>query len=297
MAEERSISYSRGAAGWIASLILFAGSVHFSSHIALERKSAVPSAGPHAESGLLEELSRRPSLAFGFGNFLGDVVWLKAVQVSGALSMSRADYDRLYVLLDTAINFDPRFTVPYLLGGMILGDSPNHTGAALQVLARGRKNHPSEWRIPFYIGYIRYFSLGDPVRGGEALFEASRIPGSAPYLPLLASRMLSEGRAPATALAFLERMMDQETNPARRETLDRRMREVIVERDVQMLERAAEEYRRREGRAPERLSDLVSTGMISSVPREPNGGRYIITSEGKVRSNRVSTRLKVFRGK
>ena len=209
--------------------------------------------------------------------------------------MTRGDYDRLYLLLSTVNDLDPRFKVPYLLGGIILGDSPNHAQEALQTLARGKKNHPSEWRFPFYIGYIRYFSLGDPIGGGEAMAEASHVPDSAPYLPLLAARMLSEGRKPDTALAVLEAMLRQETDPGRREALMRRVREVIVERDIQMLETAVDEYRRRTGVPPASMDALAGMGLIHGIPKEPNGGRYVMTPDGKVRSDRVAARLKVFR--
>ncbi len=300
MRRGRTISVFGGtAAGWTAVLLLFAASVHFSARVFEERQLSARMAAKGSAAGddLLAKIGRRPSFAFGFRNFLCDVVWLKAVQVSGARHMSREDYDRLYLLLDTVINFDPRFKVPYLLGGVILGDSPNHSREALLTLSRGLKNHPLEWRFPFYIGYIRYFSLGDPIGGGEALMDASNVRESPPYLPLLAARMLSEGRKPETALAFLEEMMRQETNPGRREALEARVRVVIVERDIQALEPAVEEYRRRTGKLPENMEALAAMGLIRAIPQEPNGGRYVVTPDGKVRSDRFAGRLKVFRNR
>ena len=283
----------------IAVLLMFAASVILSARIHEERQLLARNAArpPGGRGDLLAEISRRPSLAFGFRNFLCDMVWLKAVQVSGGRRMAREDYDLLHHHLDTVINFDPRFKVPYLLGGITLGDSPDHTREALQTLARGRKNHPTDWRFPFYIGYIRYFSLGDPVGGGKALVEASQLPESAPYLPLLAARMLSVGREPETALVFLDVMMRQETNPDRREALQKRIREVTVERDIQGLERAMEEYRRRTGRLPDGFADLAEAGLIQAIPREPNGGRYLMAPDGEVYSDRIRIRMKVFRSK
>jgi len=43
------------------------------------------------------------------------------------------------------------------------------------------------------------------------------------------------------------------------------------------------------------LSDLVLAGLIRTIPEEPNGGRYVLSPDGTVRSNRVTSRLKVFR--
>jgi hypothetical protein len=124
--------------------------------------------------------------------------------------------------------------------------------------------------------------------------EAARLPGSPAYLPGLASRMLSEAREPEAALKLLEPIVKQESDPARRAVLERRIREVTVERDLQGLERAVEKYREKTGAIPESLPDLVREGILEGIPPEPNGGSYLIDREGKVRSDRVAQRLQVF---
>jgi hypothetical protein len=62
--------------------------------------------------------------------------------VSGSRKMAPGDYDRLYLLIRTVNNYDPRFVVPYILGGLMVGDSPSHVREALEILRRGRENHP-----------------------------------------------------------------------------------------------------------------------------------------------------------
>jgi hypothetical protein len=144
------------------------------------------------------------------------------------------------------------------------------------------------------MGFTHYFSLGDAVAGGGAMAEAARLPGSPAYLPGLASRMLTEAREPEAALKLLEPIVTQESDPARRAVLERRIREVTVERDLQTLERAVEKYREKTGAVPENLPDLVREGILEGIPPEPNGGRYVIDRGGKVRSDRVAQRLRVF---
>jgi len=244
--------------------------------------------------GLLAAVSRRPEFAFGFRNVLADVAWLEAVQVAGNLKMVPADYDRLYQLLNVEANFDPKFDIPYLLGGLVLGESQDHAKKALEVFERGKREYPADWRFPFYIGYTNYFSLGETEAAGKAMAEAARLSGSPAYLPGLASRMLSEAREPGAALAMLETIVRQEGDPSRRAVLERRIREVTVERDLLALERAVESYREKMGAAPRALSDLVRAGILSGIPEEPNGGRYLMEPGGKVRSDRVSQRLRVF---
>ncbi len=287
---------SRRAWGWAAVFALL-GSMIFSWLFPPLR--SLPGSGREAQgrTGFLAAVSRRPEFAFGFRDVLADVVWLEAVQVMGDLKMTPMDYDRLYELLNVETNFDPKFDIPYLLGGLVLGESPDHAQKALKVFERGKGQHPSDWRFPFYIGYINYFSLGETESAGKAMAEAARLPGSPAYLPGLASRMLSEAREPGAALALLVTILRQESDPARRAVLERRIREVTVERDLQALEKAVESYREKMGTVPRALSDLVRAGLLPSIPEEPSGGRYLMEPGGKVRSDRISQRLRVFQEK
>jgi len=260
----------------------------------MARPTDVHRESPH--SSLLYALSRRPVLALGFRNILADVAWLEAVQVSGNRKLHRADYDRLVELLETVFGFDPHFLVPYLFAGIVLGESADHGSAALGILMRGEKEFPLEWRLPFYAGYIQYFTLGNPAEGGVDILRASRIPGSPAYFPLLASRMLSEGNRPETALSFLRELVIHEKDPRRLRVLEERIRQVVVERDLQILEKAVSEFKAMKGVPPGGIADLVAAGFLARVPEEPYGGRYLLTAEGAVRSDRApGGRLKVFR--
>lgn len=283
---------------WGVPLLFLLLSALLSAHIQTDRERTAAGRedgrGARGQS-LLFEISRHPSFTFGFRNLFADISWLGAVQVAGTRKLTRNEYDRLALMIQTVIHFDPRFKVPYLLGGVLLGDSRPHVPDALRILEQGSANHPDDWRFPFYLGYLHYFALGDPMEGGKALESAAKIENSPSYLPLLAARMFSEGRKPETALRFLNRMMKQEDDPDRLEVLRRRILEVVAERDMQRLESAVEAYREKTGRLPKELPDLVREGMIARVPEGPDGGRYVLYPDGKIGSTRMRERLKVFR--
>ena len=283
---------------WGVPVLFLLAAAFLSSRIYLSRERAAAENEIIRSTGnqsLLYGISLHPAFTFGFRNLFADISWLGAVQVAGTRRLTRNEYDRLALMIQTVIHFDPRFKVPYLLGGLFLGDSRHHVQEALKILQQGRENHPDDWRFPFYVGYLYYFALGDPMEGGRALESAAKIDNSPPYLALLAARMFSEGRKPETALRFLNGMMKQENDPARLEVLRRRIREVVAERDMQRLESAVEAYRKKTGRLPKELPDLVREGMIARIPDEPHGGKYLLSPDGKISSNRVRVRLKVFR--
>ena len=279
---------------WGLPLFFFMASGFFLSRIPPDRLPR-PDAPEHDSDSILMMISRRPDFALGFRNVLADVVWLQAIQVAGARKLARPDYDRLYRLLDAVANYDPRFLVPYLLGGLVLGESPDHAREALRTLDRGWRNHPREWRLPFYMGYTWYFILGNPLEGGRLMQEASRLPGSPAYLPRLSSRMMVEAKAPETSLSFLQEMIAKETDPERRDVLVRRALEVAAERDILRLERAVEEYRTARRKNPGSLDDLVAGGFLHAIPEEPDGGKYYLSADGEVRGTRMKQRLKVYR--
>jgi len=287
---------SKGLWGWVAALALL---VSMGMSWLLLPMRDLPDSGRKVREvpGLLMAVSRNPEFAFGFRNVLADAVWLQAVQVAGKRKLTPTEYDRLYALLNVGADLDPKFEMPYFLGGLVLGESPLHGREALRVFERGKVTHPADWRFPFYIGFTHYFSLGDALAGGGAMAEAARLPGSPAYLPGLASRMLTEAREPEAALVLLETITRQEDDPLRRSVLERRIREVAVERDLLALERAVERYREKMGFAPGDLSALVREGILEGIPPEPNGGRYVIDRGGMVRSDRAAQRLQVFQSR
>ena len=284
----------RNVFAWALAILFFMVSGVFLSGLTSGRMTRPDARGSEADS-LLMMISRRPEFALGFRNALSDVVWLQAVQVAGNRNLVRTDYDRLSRLLDAVANYDSRFLVPYLLGGLVLGESPDHAPEALGTLERGWRNYPREWRLPFYMGYTWYFILGNPLEGGRLMQEASRLPGSPAYLPRLSARMLVEAKVPETALSFLQEMIAKETDPQRRDVLVRRALEVAVERDIQRIESAIEKFRTSRGKAPGSLDDLLTAGFLDAVPEEPNGGRYFLSVDGQVRSSKVNMRMKVYR--
>lgn len=281
---------------WLLSLALLCLAAVLSSRVAMSRGGGGPGVQAHvSRARLLREASRHPALAFGFRNFLADLLWLRAIQMGESRPSSSAVLEAFHQLIVAVNNYDPRFEVPYILAAVKLGESPEFGDEALETLERGTRALPGSWRLHFYAGYIHYFSLGDPVAGGKSLQAAARIPGSPAYLPLLASRMFAEGSEPQTAISFLTELIREEPNAGRRKTLEERLRLVIVERDTQAMERASKAFREKTGRRPADLAELVASGVLARLPREPHGGRYLMEPSGEIRSDRAAGRLRVFR--
>ncbi len=184
----------------------------------------------------------KPAL-LGYHHLGADILWLRLIQVIGKKRNSADEYEWMYHALDVITTLDPQYAYAYYAGGVILGDLANRPDLSNRLLEKGVSANPEVWNIPFLLGYNYYFLLGDPAKGAEYIMQAARLPDGPSYLPGLATRMAAEAGSPDTALAFLEARLRETQDPEMREFLANRMKEVIIERDIRMLESAVEAYR------------------------------------------------------
>jgi len=79
-----------------------------------------------------------------------------------------------------------------------------------------------------------------------------------------------------------------------RKLLEIRLKESIVERDLQILEQAISRYQAKYSRQPDQLENLVGPGLLSELPQEPFGGQYLYEPRtGTVRSSEVKERMRI----
>jgi hypothetical protein len=249
----------------------------------------------------IEGLAQLPKGAYlkpallGYHHLGADVLWLRLLQVVGKKQNSVDEYEWIYHALDVITTLDPQYAYAYYAGGVILGDLANRPDLSNRLLEKGVRSNPDVWNIPFLLGYNYYFLLGDPAKGAEHIMEAARRPDGPSYLPGLATRMAAEAGSPDTALAFLEARLLETPDPQTRESLVNRMKEVIIERDLHVLDEAMEVYQTQHRTSPIRLTDLVAARILPNLPQEPFGGDYRLDPKtGRVSSSTHSERLRTF---
>jgi tetratricopeptide (TPR) repeat protein len=236
----------------------------------------------------------KPAL-LGYHHLGADILWLRLVQVIGKKRNSADEYEWMYHALDVLTTLDPQYAYAYYAGGVILGDIANRPDLSNRLLEKGVKANPQAWNIPFLLGYNYYFLLGDPAKGAEYIMWAARLPNGPSYLPGLATRMAAEAGSLDTALAFLQARLTDTNDPEMREVLASRMKEVIIERDLRLLESAVEAYRTQHRALPATITDLVAAGALPTLPQEPFGGDYRLDPKtGSVSSSTHPERLRTF---
>jgi tetratricopeptide (TPR) repeat protein len=250
----------------------------------------------------LEGLNRLPSGEYlkpallGYHHLGADVIWLQVIQVLGSKRVSAEEYEWMAHALDVITTLDQHYAYAYYAGGVVLTDLGNRVDLSNQLLEKGFRANPTIWNIPFLLGYNHYFILGNATTAADYIAAAARLPGGPAYLPGLATRMYAEANNPEVALEFLELLRKQTKDREMREVLEKRAKEVIIERDIKILESAVDRYRNSLSESPHKLEDLVRAEIISGIPKEPFGGSYEFDpTTGKISSTTHPNRLRVFR--
>ncbi len=234
-------------------------------------------------------------ISLGYDQLVSDLIWLKVVQHLGNPNESREGMLWAFHAVNAVTDIDPKFVWAYQITGTILTVFAGMAEESITILQKGMKHNPDRWELPYLAGYTYFFERCDPKNSAHYLQIASKIEGSPSYLPKLAARMSVEAGDVDSALLFLQSVRQEMKDPVLLESIDGRLKEVVVEKDILFLEKGILLYHQHYGKMPTQLQDLVTGNIIGEIPPEPFGGTYVMNKlDGDVASTTQSTRLRVY---
>jgi hypothetical protein len=142
-----------------------------------------------------------------FRTSIADAYYLMMVQYYGEHVASDGRLDSLPAMAELVTTLSPHFTRAYLFAAFALIDA-GRPDVAYDLLLKGFKANPDEWRFPAYAAFFVYTygekgTAKDKV-AADLYKKAASIPGSPSYLPRLAARLLLKtGEAGAKEKAIL----------------------------------------------------------------------------------------------
>lgn len=232
--------------------------------------------------------------SLGYRELIADLVWLQAIQVMGDKKVSDENGRWLYRALDIITTLDPKFLRAYEAGGLALTTLVVLPQESNRLLEKGMVHNPTEWKLPFLIGINYYYELYDDAKAAEYISQASRLPGAPSTVATLAANLLVSAHSPQQAVDLLTDVYRNTTDESTKEMLEIRLKIVMTERDLFLLEEAVGRYRKLKGSNPAKIDELVSAGIVSALPVEPSGGRYLYDARtGAVSSTEMTERLKL----
>ncbi|HEY4717336.1 MAG TPA: hypothetical protein VII00_09570 [bacterium] len=113
------------------------------------------------------------------------------------------------------------------------------------------------------------------------------------YLALLATKLYATADDPDAGLRFAEDAFNVERDPNIKKELERRIKELTVEKDLKLLNSSIEEFYKKSGKKPAKLEELIAAGILRVLPEEPFGGEYIINKQGIAQSTTYKGSLRI----
>jgi tetratricopeptide (TPR) repeat protein len=282
-----------------ASLLLLVLPVGFAGVWKLQQKINADRAEMHQEQD--EVLVRSPKLmkmvTLEYGTLAADIYWTRAVQYYGGKRLGQdTNLESLWPLLDVATTLDPNLLPAYRFGATFLSE-PEPRGAgrpdlAVQLLERGLKANPEYWRLNQDLGNVYYFEMKDYARAGQAYLDGSRKQGAAPWMKIMAARLLEKGDSRETAAMLWSEVFASSNDASIKENARINLQLLRTDDDIDHINEIAKQFVAKMGRPPRSVRELVQAALIGGEPADPLGYAYRIGSDGKAQISEMSPLFK-----
>ena len=253
------------------------------------------------ESKKVEELELLPKpeivkfMVIGYDQFAADILWLRIIQYVGEKAQTEKGWQWFIHTIGVITTLDPKFEYAYQFGGLILSVVASKPVESNNILKEGMKVNPDNWVFPFLIGFNYFDSLRDYNKAAQFISIAAKLPGSPFYLKQFATRLYATAGTPENGIIFLEQIIRSTTDETAKEKLEIRLKELVIERDIKILEKAVKRFEDIYGYAPQNLNLLVRMEIIRFLPKDPFSGYYYIDpGSKKVKSSSRTERLRVY---
>jgi hypothetical protein len=188
------------------------------------------------------------------------------------------DYMAMSRLLHGAVKLDPYNMDAYYFAQSFLTWDVKQYKLANALLDYGMTYRTWDWSLPFYAGFNSAFFLKDYAAAAKYYQRAGELSGS--DLPrLLAGRYMQESGQTNLAISYLSAMLKSENNPALKKSYQTRL---TAFRETSRIEVARDRYLETQGAMPVTVEQLVSSGLLSPLPKDPYGGQFYLEADGKV---------------
>jgi len=229
-------------------------------------------------------------MSLEFAPLLADIYWTRVVQYYGNKHIrGQANLELLWPLLDIATTLDPNLLVAYRFGAIFLSQQgPSGAGRpdlAVQLLQRGIKENPEEWRLYENLGFVYYFDLKDYQKASEAFLEGSKNPHAQFWMKLMAAKVAAEGESFGTSMFLWKDVYDTTNDPLVKKNALQHLQLLKVTEDCRQLDALADEYEKRYGKRPARMREIVQAGLLAAIPVDPLGFAYVFGEDGKAELN------------
>jgi tetratricopeptide (TPR) repeat protein len=230
------------------------------------------------------------AMSLEYAPLMADIYWTRVVQYYGDKRAKHdPNFELLWPVLDVTTTLDPNLLVAYRFGSTFLSEpSPRGAGQperGIELLERGIKANPDYWRFYEDLGFIYYFELKDYAKASTAFAEGSKNPDAQIWMKIMAARIAAEGESLQTSIFLWNEVYQTAKDPQVKENALTHLQLLAAEQDCKQLDALGDEFQKRTGRRPSRVTELVQSGLLPRVPVDPAGFPYVFGPDGKAALN------------
>jgi hypothetical protein len=191
------------------------------------------------------------------------------------------EFDYMYKVLKAASNLDPYYYDIYYFAQTIIAWDAKMPEKAIELLKVGMEKRKNDWIIPYWIGFDYYYFLNNRKMAAYYFKEAAKRPGASDLIASMTAIAAYEGGETEMAIFFLEDIIKRTDDEYKKAKFLVRLDAL---KKILYLENAVKNYEKRFYKKPEHLSELVQEGIIKKIPKDPYGGEFYISEEGKIKT-------------
>jgi tetratricopeptide (TPR) repeat protein len=237
------------------------------------------------EGGGLRQGGRHPLLylpsgkylrvaALGFDGLLADGIYLWSIQYYGNFQIKDRYAYLEHIYTGVISELDPHYLDPYLIGSLIMNTEARDPEMALRLLDKGIAANPDKWILPYEAGFLCYNDLKDYPRAAAYFEKALRAPDVHPLVRRLYAEMHNRAGDKRTSLREWSEIYDTARDDYVRTVALKHVHDLKVDVDLLTLTEAVARFEEKEGRSPARLEEMVTRGITTEVPRDPEDRGY-----------------------
>ena len=216
------------------------------------------------------------ALSLGYRNVLSNILWFNAISYFGKHFRSDQNYEWLYHMSDLVTTLDPNAFYSYDFASTMLSWEAHKPDQAIALLSKAIEQHPARWKFYYLRGFTFIYFLKEADNAQRDFAYAATLPGAPSFLTRLAAKVFLLQDNPEAAIDFLKTALSTTQDPNARAALERRLREAYMDFNIMHLSEAVEAFKKKFNRNPEDISELLASGIVSTLPPDPFGGRYYL---------------------
>ena len=226
-------------------------------------------------------------VTLGYDTFFSKLLWFNTINYFGKQFASTQDYRWLASMCDVVTVLDPRANHAVEFCGTLLAWVAKEPRKSVELLTRAIEADPTRWRYRYLRGFNNWYFMERLDLAREDFLKASELPGAPAFLSTMASRLVADEHGPTLARQFLQEMISKTSDPAAKKALKRKLKAAKLSERMYSIERAADEFRKAEGRDPTSIEEILEKGHLKAIPADPYNGKFFLDNgEVKTTSNR-----------